>query len=120
MCIIPGNSGIKCPIFLVYLALPLPKKVRQHSCHNNGMKTTIDRAGRLVIPAQVRKKAGFAPGTEIEIVQDDVCVRLFRKAKQPKLQKRGKLVVAVPTAKRDLPELDLAKIVEAERNRWPG
>jgi AbrB family looped-hinge helix DNA binding protein len=31
------------------------------------MRTTIDKAGRLVIPKEIRKKAGLEPGTEVKI-----------------------------------------------------
>lgn len=31
------------------------------------MKTTIDTAGRLVIPKELRREAGLQPGTELEI-----------------------------------------------------
>ena len=31
------------------------------------MRTTIDRAGRIVIPKGMREEAGLTPGTEIDI-----------------------------------------------------
>ena len=31
------------------------------------MRTTIDRAGRIVIPKTIRDQVGLAPGTEIDI-----------------------------------------------------
>jgi AbrB family looped-hinge helix DNA binding protein len=31
------------------------------------MRTTIDAAGRLVVPKQLRDQLGFAPGTELEV-----------------------------------------------------
>ena len=31
------------------------------------MKTTIDKAGRVVIPAIIRERAGLAPGVEIDV-----------------------------------------------------
>ena len=84
------------------------------------MKTTIDKAGRVVIPASIREKAGFRPGTEIEVIMDDVSVRLVRRVPGPTLVRVGKRLVArptVPAAK--LPRLDLAAIVGHERDRWP-
>jgi AbrB family looped-hinge helix DNA binding protein len=31
------------------------------------MRTTIDRAGRIVIPKAMRDEAGLAPGTEVDV-----------------------------------------------------
>jgi AbrB family looped-hinge helix DNA binding protein len=31
------------------------------------MRTTIDAAGRLVVPKPLRDQLGFAPGTELEV-----------------------------------------------------
>ena len=85
------------------------------------MRSAIDKAGRVVIPAAIRAKAGLTPGTEIEIVVDDVSVRLIRRVPKPKLTRVGKRLVARPTvAQRDLPPIDLAALVDEERNRWPG
>jgi AbrB family looped-hinge helix DNA binding protein len=85
------------------------------------MKTTIDKAGRLVIPAAVRERLGLRPGTEIDVVvEEDSSVRLVRRAPGPRLQKKGRRLVARPTAAaRKLPAVDLATLVDEERNRWP-
>ena len=89
--------------------------------HTCGMKAAIDKAGRVVIPAAIRLRAGLTPGTEIEVVLDDVSVRLFRRVPGPKLSRAGKRLVARPSVPvRDLPQVDLAALVEEERNRWPG
>lgn len=85
------------------------------------MKASIDKAGRIVIPASVRARAGLTPGTEVEILLDDVSVRLVRKVPGPKLVRRGRRLVAQPTVRgQALPTVDLAALVEEERNRWPG
>lgn len=84
------------------------------------MKTTIDKAGRVVIPAAVRAKVGFRPGTKIEIVVDDLGVRLVRSVPGPKLIREGKLLIARPTAPGfDPTKIDVARLIEEERNRWP-
>ena len=86
----------------------------------NGMKATIDKAGRVVIPAPIRARAGLRPGTQLEVVLDEVSVRLLRKVPGPKLVRVGKRLVARPTVReRDLPAVDVAALVEEERNRWP-
>ena len=84
------------------------------------MKTTIDKAGRVVIPAPIRARAGLRPGTEIEVTFDDVSVRLLRRVPGPRLVKVGKRLVARPAVPSgQLPPVDLAALVEEERNRWP-
>jgi AbrB family looped-hinge helix DNA binding protein len=35
------------------------------------MRTTIDAAGRLVVPKPLRDELGFAPGAELELVAND-------------------------------------------------
>ena len=85
-----------------------------------GMRTTIDKAGRVVIPSAVREKAGLTPGTELEITVDDTGVRIERVAPGPKLVKVGRRLVARPTAATTArPNLDIATLIEDERNRWP-
>ena len=84
------------------------------------MRTTIDKAGRLVIPAAIRERAGLAAGTELEITLEDSDVRLRRVAPGPRLVKVGRRLVARPTAPSDRrPQIDIAALVEDERNRWP-
>ena len=84
------------------------------------MRTTIDKAGRVVIPAGVREKAGFAPGTGLEITADDTGVRIERVAPGPKRVKVGRRLAARPTAATtSRPSLDIATLIEDERNRWP-
>ena len=84
------------------------------------MRTTIDKAGRVVIPAAAREKAGFAPGTELEVTVDETGVRIERVAPGPRLVKAGRRLVARPTASTESrPVLDIASLIEDERNRWP-
>ena len=84
------------------------------------MRSTIDRAGRVVIPASIRDRAGFAPGTALEVSMDDTGVRIERVAPGPKLVRIGKRLVARPTVRGDdRPDVDIAALIEDERNRWP-
>jgi AbrB family looped-hinge helix DNA binding protein len=84
------------------------------------MKTTIDKAGRVVIPAAIRERARLSPGTEIEVTIEDGSIRLVRRVPGPKLVRVGKRLVARPTipAAR-LPKVDFSTLVAEERARWP-
>ena len=84
------------------------------------MRTTIDKAGRVVIPASIRDRARLTPGTALEITVDEFGVRLEAVAPGPRLIKVGRRLVARPTGDVDTrPSLDVATLVEDERNRWP-
>lgn len=74
----------------------------------------------MVIPASIRDRAGLTPGTELEVTADDTGVRIERVAPGPKLVRIGKRLVARPTAVPDSrPAVDVAALIEEERNRWP-
>ena len=84
------------------------------------MRTTIDKAGRVVIPAGIRDRAGLTAGPEVEITVDDFGIRIERVAAGPRLVRVGRRLVARPTVARDdRPPVDIAALVEDERNRWP-
>jgi AbrB family looped-hinge helix DNA binding protein len=84
------------------------------------MRTTIDKAGRLVIPAAVRDRLGLTPGTTLEVTVDETGLRLERVAAGPQLVRIGRRLVARPTVNPDArPSVDVAALVEEERNRWP-
>ena len=84
------------------------------------MRTTIDKAGRVVIPAAVRERAGLSPGAELEVTNDELGIRLERVASAPRLVKVGRRRVARPTVPADArPAVDVAALIEEERNRWP-
>jgi AbrB family looped-hinge helix DNA binding protein len=84
------------------------------------MRTTIDKAGRVVVPAAIRDRLGLTPGTTLEIAVDDTGIRLEPVAPGPRLVKIGRRLVARPTvASNARPALDIAALVEEERNRWP-
>jgi AbrB family looped-hinge helix DNA binding protein len=62
------------------------------------MKTTIDAAGRIVIPADIRRAAGLVAGSEIEVRVRGGVVELEPAATPIRLVKRGKLKVAAAEA----------------------
>ncbi len=60
------------------------------------MKTTIDRAGRLVVPKRIREEAGIRPGAALTIRVADGRIEIEPAPLEVKLVKRGSLTVAVP------------------------
>ena len=75
----------------------------------------------MVIPAAIRERAGLTPGSELEITEDELGVRVQRVAPGPRLVKVGRRLVARPSggADNNRPTIDIAALVEEERNRWP-
>ena len=85
------------------------------------MTATIDKAGRLVIPSEVRKRLGFTAGTELEMTIDGFSLRLVRAVAGPELVRRGERLIARPrAAEGDRTEIDVARLIDEERDRWPG
>jgi len=60
------------------------------------MKTTIDHAGRLVVPKKIREEAGIQPGSELTIRVADGRIEIEPAPLEVRLVKRGSLTVAVP------------------------
>lgn len=60
-----------------------------------GMITTIDRAGRVVVPKRIREKAHWAPGTRLAVRFRDGRVELEPEPSAVRLERRGSLLVAV-------------------------
>lgn len=84
------------------------------------MKTTIDKAGRVVAPAPLREKLGLDPGTELEVTVEDFAIKLARSVPAPTLERVGGRLVVRPTVAREgLPAVDAAALVDQERDRWP-
>jgi AbrB family looped-hinge helix DNA binding protein len=67
------------------------------------MRTTIDSAGRIVIPKALRDELGLTDGQELEIVGREGRIELEVPATPMKLERRGPISVAVP--ERTLPQL---------------
>jgi AbrB family looped-hinge helix DNA binding protein len=60
------------------------------------MKTTIDRLGRVVIPKGVRDGAGLQPGTPLDVRLVDGHVEIEAATLPVRLERVGRLLVAVP------------------------
>ncbi|HEU4340205.1 MAG TPA: AbrB/MazE/SpoVT family DNA-binding domain-containing protein [Candidatus Binatia bacterium] len=61
------------------------------------MKTTIDHAGRLVIPKDIRRESGIKPGMPLEIRWEKGSIAITPVPLPVKLERKGRLLVAVPT-----------------------
>ena len=60
------------------------------------MITTIDSAGRIVIPKAIREAAGFVPGMALAIRVREGRVEIEPPPRAVRLEKQGRLLVAVP------------------------
>lgn len=78
------------------------------------MKTTIDHAGRVVIPKRIREEAGLKAGTEVTVHLRDGRIELEPAPLRIKLVRKGRLLVAKP--EHPLPPLT-DEIVERTRQR---
>jgi AbrB family looped-hinge helix DNA binding protein len=74
------------------------------------MKSTIDEAGRVVIPKAIREAAGLKPGTPLVIEYRNGRVEIERKSPKVRLVRKGSVLVAsIPGA---------PKMSVEETNQW--
>jgi AbrB family looped-hinge helix DNA binding protein len=78
----------------------------------NGMNLKIDRAGRIVVPKQIRQRLGFKPNTEIEIVEQADGVLLRPVEQQPSMIKENGRWVHLGQID---PNYDLNKLIDDVR-----
>lgn len=76
----------------------------------HAMKTTIDAAGRIVVPKPLREALGLKPGQPLELRAGDGRLEIEVVATPVRLKKRGKGVVAVPDI--ELPALTAEQVRE--------
>jgi AbrB family looped-hinge helix DNA binding protein len=70
------------------------------SAHNGKlitMKTTIDHAGRLVIPKDIRRESGIKPGMPLEVRWEKGAIAITPAPLPVTLERKGRLLVAVPS-----------------------
>lgn len=63
------------------------------------MVTTMDAAGRLVIPSEIRREAAIEPGTPLEVRWRDGVIEIEPQPLSVQFERRGRLLVAVPARK---------------------
>jgi AbrB family looped-hinge helix DNA binding protein len=80
----------------------------------HAMRTTIDSAGRLVVPKELRQQAQLKPGMPLEIRFREGCIEIEPAPLEIDLRRRGRLVVAVP--RESVTPLS-SEIVEESRRR---
>ena len=61
----------------------------------DAMKVTIDRAGRLVIPKEIRDAAGIEPGMPLVVSCREGRIEIEPQRRPIRIVKRGRLQVAV-------------------------
>lgn len=80
----------------------------------NPTRTTMDAAGRLVIPKPIRQRAGLRPGQPLDVSLHDGKVEIEPAPVAVRIEMRGRVAVAVP--EEPLPPLT-AEEVEATRRQ---
>ena len=78
------------------------------------MKTTIDNAGRIVIPKAVREKAAFVPYDSLEVQYRDGHIEIEPAPLPVQFKQKGKFLVAKP--KQKIPAMP-QDVVRAARER---
>ena len=60
------------------------------------IKTTMDGAGRIVLPKNIRERAGLQPGSPLNVSLRDGRVEIEPAPQEVKLVRRGRFWTAVP------------------------
>ena len=80
----------------------------------DAMRTTIDTAGRLVIPRSLRDRIGLAGGGEVELELDGAAVRIKPVGGNALREKDGLLVI--PAAGTPLTGAAVRELIDADRH----
>ena len=76
------------------------------------MITTMDQAGRLVIPSEIRREAALQPGAPLEVRWRDGVIEIEPQPLTVRLERKGRLLVASPGTK-----VPLLRATTIERSR---
>ncbi len=74
------------------------------------MVTTIDSAGRIVVPKRLREELGFEPGQQLELSAVDGRLEIEHPVTPMRLERRGARLVAVTD--REMPTLTAEMVRE--------
>ncbi|MFP4166871.1 MAG: AbrB/MazE/SpoVT family DNA-binding domain-containing protein [Opitutales bacterium] len=77
------------------------------------MKTTIDHAGRLVIPKELRNQFHLTGGTEVEILPDGDSLRLRQPQKTSVFTEKDGVLVQTSEARLDI---DTTSFINQQRD----
>jgi len=77
------------------------------------MVTTMDAAGRLVIPSDIRREAAIEPGTPLDVRWRDGVIEIEPLPLEVTLERKGRFVVATPAGK--VPRLRTATVQRTRR-----
>jgi AbrB family looped-hinge helix DNA binding protein len=78
----------------------------------NGMRVTIDKAGRIVVPKTVRERFGLHAGAEVEIEETGSGIVLSPVESEPALVRQDGMLVYTGKIP---PGIDHTKLVENDR-----
>ena len=78
------------------------------------MRTTIDKAGRLVIPRTLRDRIGLAGGGDVEIELDGAAIRI-EPITGTELREDGGLLV-IPTTGTSIDNTLVRELIDADRH----
>ena len=92
-------------------ARPLSAKRNGRNCGRIcGMKTTIDRAGRVVVPKALRQAVGLQPGSQLELRLVGGRIEMEPAPLDVNIEDRGGLLVAVPVG--SVPPMSSSAVAE--------
>lgn len=78
------------------------------------MITTMDSAGRLVIPSEIRREAALEPGVPLEVRWRDGVIEIEPQSLAVTLKRKRRLLVASPAGK--VPALRTATVERTRRD----
>jgi len=80
------------------------------------MQVSIDRAGRIVVPKQLRDQLGLSPGTSLEVEAVDDHLELYARGGLARVTEgpNGPIIAATGTV---ISDDDVRRVLEATRTR---